>query len=89
MANTVAVNFMLDSDIIKNIETVCEENGLSMKEVFTIFANKVAKERRIPFDLDLNGDPFSSENNIAYLEKKMSDYKAGRLRFEKHDLIED
>ena len=29
------------------------------------------------------------ENNIRYLEKKMADYKAGKLKVEEHELIEE
>ena len=29
------------------------------------------------------------ENNIRYLEKKMEAYKAGRLKVEEHELIEE
>ena len=33
-------------------------------------------------------DPFYTEGNIRYLEGLMEDVKAGRARFEKHDLID-
>ena len=60
-----------------------------MTAAFTIFAKAVTRERRIPFDLALNPDPFYSESNIRYLEKKMQDYKSGKLRLAEHELIED
>ena len=33
-------------------------------------------------------DPFYSEGNMKYLKRKMEDYKAGRLQFAEHELIE-
>jgi len=48
---------------------------------------KVARERRIPFEL--SADPFYSDSNMRYLEKKMKDYKAGQLNLAEHELIED
>jgi len=87
MAQTVNVNFKLDSDIKKSMEAVCSELGLSMSAAFTVFAKKVSREKRIPFEI--SADPFYSENNIRYLEKKMADYKAGRLKFVEHDLIDE
>ena len=36
-----------------------------------------------------SADPFYSEGNMRYLERKMEDYKAGRLQFAEHELIED
>lgn len=89
MSETVSVNFKLDAETKKGMEKVCSELGLSLTAAFTIFAKTVTRERRIPFDLALNPDPFYSESNIRYLEKKMQDYKAGKLRLAEHELIED
>ncbi len=87
MAQAVNVNFRLDEDVKKSMEQACSELGLSMSAAFTIFAKKVGREKRIPFEVSV--DPFYSESNIRYLEQKMSDYKEGKLNFEEHDLIEE
>ncbi len=81
------VNFRLDEDVKKGMEQVCTELGMSMTTAFTIFAKKVCREKRIPFDVSI--DPFYSESNMRYLERKMADYKAGRLNFAEHELIEE
>ena len=47
MAQTVNVNFKLDSDVKKSMEQACSDMGLSMSAAFTIFAKKVGRERRI------------------------------------------
>ena len=77
MGQSVSVNFKLDSDVKKNMENACVDMGLSMSAAFTIFAKKVARERRIPFTVD--ADPFYSESNINYLKQKMKEYKNGTL----------
>lgn len=87
MAQTVNVNFKLDADVKKSMEQACADMGLSMSTAFTVFAKKVSRERRIPFEI--SADPFFSENNIAYLERKMADYKSGKIKFEEHELIEE
>lgn len=69
------------------MEQVCSDLGLSMSSAFTIFAKKVSREKRIPFDVSV--DPFYSESNIRHLEKKMEEYKAGRLQLAEHELIEE
>ena len=81
------VNFRLDEDVKKGMEQVCTELGMSMTTAFTIFAKKVCREKRIPFDVSI--DPFYSESNMRYLERKMADYKAGRVNFAVHELIEE
>jgi len=86
MAQAVNVNFKLDADVKKSMEEVCAELGLSMSAAFTVFAKKVGREKRIPFDVSI--DPFYSESNIRYLENIVRDIKSGKAHFEEHDLIE-
>lgn len=86
MAQVVNVNFKLDADVKKSMEKACSDMGLSMSAAFTIFAKKVGRERRIPFEV--SADPFYSESNIQYLEKIMRDVKEGKAHFAAHDLIE-
>ena len=86
MAQAVNVNFRLDENDKKNMEQVCAELGLSMSAAFTIFAKKVGRERRIPFDVSV--DPFYSQDNIRYLEAIVRDIKEGKAHFAEHDLIE-
>ena len=87
MAQVVTVNFKLDADIKKSMEEACSEMGISMSAAFKIFAKKVGREKRIPFEV--SADPFYSESNIRYLEEKMEEYKAGKLKFAEHELLED
>lgn len=47
----VMVNFRIDEDVKKEMEQACREMGLSMSAAFTIFAKKVGKEKRIPFEI--------------------------------------
>lgn len=87
MAQTVNVNFKLDADVKKSMEQACADMGLSMSAAFTIFAKKVGRERRIPFEI--SADPFYSESNIRYLEEILNDVRAGKAHFSEHQLIEE
>ena len=64
------INFRMDEELKKNMEKICQEMGMSMTTAFTIFAKKVTKERRIPFEV--SADPFYSESNMRYLETVIS-----------------
>ncbi len=86
MAQTVNVNFKLDADVKKSMEQACSELGLSMSAAFTVFAKKVGREKRIPFEVSV--DPFYSESNIRYLKNIMHDINTSKARFAEHDLIE-
>ena len=77
------VNFRIDKEIKNGMEQACKEMGLSMTAAFTIFATKVSKEKRIPFEVA--ADPFYSESNMARLRKAIADIEAGRITM--HELI--
>ena len=76
MSQAVNVNFKLDADVKKSMEQACSELGLSMSAAFTVFAKKVGREKRIPFEVSV--DPFYSDSNIRYLENIVSDIKDGK-----------
>ena len=82
----VNVNFKLDSEVKKGMEQACADMGLSMSAAFTVFAKKVSRERRIPFEI--SADPFYSESNIRYLESVAQDIRSGKAHFAEHELIE-
>ena len=84
MAQVANVNFKLDSDVKKSMEQACSDMGLSMSAAFTVFAMKVAKERRIPFEI--TADPFYSKSNMAHLRRGVASLNAGKGVL--HDIIE-
>ena len=86
MGQAVNVNFRLDAEDKKNMEPVCTELGLSMSAAFTIFAKKVGREHRIPFDVSV--DPFYSESNIKELKRRIESVRSGKSTLKEHDLIE-
>ncbi|MCM1537287.1 MAG: type II toxin-antitoxin system RelB/DinJ family antitoxin [bacterium] len=86
MAQAVNVNFRMDADLKKSMEQACAELGMSMTTAFTIFAKKVSREKRIPFDVSV--DPFYSESNMRYLEQIAREVAQGQARFAEHELTE-
>ena len=83
MAQTL-VNIRMDEELKKKMEQVCEDMGLSMTTAFTIFAKKVSREHRIPFEI--TADPFYSESNMAHLRRGLEALDAGKGV--EHDIIE-
>ncbi len=86
MAQAVNINFRMDADLKKSMEQACSELGMSMATAFTIFAKKVSREKRIPFDVSV--DPFYSESNMRYLEGIARDVARGQAHFAEHELAE-
>jgi DNA-damage-inducible protein J len=83
----VQIGLRVEEDVKQSAEKVCADIGLSLSAAINVFLKKVARERRIPFEL--TADPFYSESNMQYLEQKMLDYKAGKLKFAEHELIDE
>ena len=83
----VSVNFRMDEEIKSKMERACKDMGLTMTSAFTIFATKVGREKRIPFEV--NADPFYTESNIAYLEQIVAEIESGKAKLVEHQLIED
>lgn len=71
------VNFRMDEDLKKNMETVCKQMGLSMTTAFTMFATKVSNEKRIPFEVCV--DPFYSAKNMMALAESFEQFNSGKV----------
>ena len=87
-ATTVNVNFRMDEQLKKNVEDICQRMGMTLSTAITIFCKKVEQERRIPFEITADPDPFYSESNILYLKNKLNALNNGALPLEEHELIE-
>lgn len=72
---TTMVNVRMDSETKHAMESVCKELGMSMTTAFTLFAKKVGRERRIPFEVSI--DPFYSEENLAHLRRSVASLNEG------------
>ena len=86
MAQTM-VNFRMDEELKKKMEETCKDLGLSMTTAFTIFAKKMIREKRIPFDVSV--DPFYSESNMSYLKKIVGEIESGKAVLVEHELKEE
>ena len=84
MAQTM-VNIRMDEDLKRSMESTCQELGLSMTAAFTIFAKKMSREKRIPFEVSV--DPFNSDSNMAHLRRGVAALNAGKGT--EHELLEE
>lgn len=75
MAQTF-INIRMDEDLKKSFDFVCNELGLNMTTAITIFAKKMSREHRIPFDVSV--DPFYSETNKRVLLESLAQMKSGK-----------
>ena len=76
MAQTL-VNIRMDEKLKKSMEMVCQELGITMTTAFTIFAKKMSREKRIPFEVSV--DPFYSESNMKAIKKSIEQLNKGEI----------
>ena len=81
---TTLVNFRLDTNVKKSLEQFCDDVGLTLSSLFTIFAKRVAREQKIPFDVE--SDPFYSKKNMEFLMEGVKALNEGKGV--EHELIE-
>lgn len=71
------ISIRMDDDLKNDVENICSELGLSMTAAFTIFAKKMSREKRIPFDVSI--DPFYSDMNMAALHESIDQMEKGKV----------
>ena len=70
------ISLRVDDDANRGAEQTFDDIGLSMSTSINNFLKKVARERRIPFEL--SADPFYSESNMAHLRRGIAALNSGK-----------
>jgi DNA-damage-inducible protein J len=73
----VLVNIRMEEDLKKSMESTCRTLGMNMTTAFTVFAKKVSREQRIPFDVSV--DPFYSKRNLAAIDEAAGQIEQGQV----------
>jgi len=79
------ISLRIDDDVKRSAEQACEDIGMSMSTAINIYLKKLGRERRIPFEVA--ADPFYSSENMAILDRRIADIRAGK-NVSEHELIE-
>ena len=72
-----SISVRMDDALKASFEAACEDIGMPMTVAMTVFAKRVARDRRIPFDLSAPKDPFYSERNMRDIEEAKERVKNG------------
>lgn len=75
---STVVSFRMDDDLKESFEKTCSELGMNVTTAITIFAMKMTREKRIPFEVSI--DPFYSENNIEDLKNIVKDIENKKIK---------
>lgn len=77
MAQTT-LNVRMDEDIKREFDAFCYKVGLNTSVAVNMFARAVLRERRIPFEITDETDPFYSESNQAFLREAVAALNSGK-----------
>ena len=80
------LNVRMDENIKKEFDAFCFKAGLNASVAVNMFARAVLRERRIPFEITDEADPFYSESNMKVLLQSIKEADEGKLT--PHELIE-
>ena len=75
MAQTT-VSIRMDEDLKKQFEAFCSDVGMNMTTAFCVFAKAAVRERRIPFEISAQNDPFYSPENMERLRRSIAQMEA-------------
>ena len=75
----------MDAEIKKQLDEFCANVGMNTTTAFNMFARAVLREKRLPFDVTTEVDPFYSESNLAHLRRGVADLNSGKGI--EHDII--
>ena len=70
------INIRMDEDLKRQFEAFCSDIGMNMTTAFCVFAKTAVRERRIPFEITAESDPFYSAANMAKLRKSIAQMEA-------------
>ena len=70
------VSIRMDEDLKKHFDSFASDIGMTMTTAICVFAKKAVRERRIPFDITADNDPFYSQENIDRLKKSIAQMEA-------------
>ena len=76
----------MDAEVKRKLDEFCSQVGMNATTAFNMFARAVLREKRLPFDVTTESDPFYSESNLAHLRRGVAALNAGKGV--EHDIIE-
>lgn len=54
----------MDAELKRQLDKLCEDFGMTASTAFTIFAKKVVRERRIPFEITSPDEEITRERGV-------------------------
>jgi len=76
---TKTFSVRLEENVKNDLDQFCDNVGLSLSSLMSLFAKTVVRERRIPFEITDLSDPFYSKINQHHLQESFSQLESGKI----------
>lgn len=73
-----SLSIRMEDETKAGLDRFCDEIGLSVSSVLNMFAKKVVREQRIPFEINANS--FYSDENMKFLRESIAQDKLGNTK---------
>ena len=78
MSQTI-LSVRIDEGVKRRFDAFCADAGMNASVAVNLFVRAVIREKKIPFDIIGNDDPFYSEKNQAWLDESFKQLEAGQV----------
>jgi DNA-damage-inducible protein J len=78
MAQTT-INIRMDEGLKKQAESLFAELGMTISTAFNVFVRQTVRQRKIPFEISAESDPFYGESNMQVLLRSIKEADQGRF----------
>ncbi|MCL2119330.1 MAG: type II toxin-antitoxin system RelB/DinJ family antitoxin [Planctomycetaceae bacterium] len=68
----------MDSEVKEQFDEFCSQVGMNTTVAFNMFVRAVLREKRLPFEVTTESDPFYSESNLAHLRRGVAALNNGQ-----------
>jgi len=68
----------MDAEVKKQLDAFCEAVGMSASTAFNLFARAVLREKRLPFEVTTEVEPFYGERHLAHLRRGVEALNSGK-----------
>lgn len=88
MAQT-SINIRMDAELKRQFEAFCADVGMNMTTAFCIFAKKVVRENRIPFEISGEIPNEETRQAIAEVQRMKQNPECGRSYTDVDEMMKD
>ena len=68
----------MDSEVKEQFDEFCSQVGMNTTVAVNMFVRAVLRDKRLPFDVTTESDPFYSESHLAHLRRGVAALNSGK-----------